>query len=291
MGIEMRIRVVSILALVGALSGSPAPAQVSTVDQRQAAASDGTVKITNAVGAITVTGWDRDTVWVSGQLGVSADRLEFSTNERETRIRVVIPADSHVLEGSRLDVRVPRNSHIAVRTSAADIEVTDVDGAVDLESVSGSITVTGRPRMVYAESAGGDLRIDAISKVVRAKSVDGQVEVLQARGYLEVSTVSGAAEVEGRGIWEGEITSVAGDITFSGDFDPSGSFYFESHSGSIELRLPADISADFDVMSLKGGAIQNQFAPADQRSFSAGGGGTQVRIKSFKGKIRLLKRD
>ncbi|MGD8869728.1 MAG: hypothetical protein PVI01_19060, partial [Gemmatimonadales bacterium] len=161
----MRIRAVSTLVLVGALSGSPALAQRSAVDQRKAAASDGTVKITNAVGAVTVTGWDRDTVWVSGQLGGSVDRLEFSTNERETRIRVVIPADSHVLEGTRLDVRVPRGSHVAVRTSAADIELAEVDGAADLESVSGSITVTGRPRMVYAESAGGDLRIDANSKV------------------------------------------------------------------------------------------------------------------------------
>jgi hypothetical protein len=230
-------------------------------------------------------------VWVTGQLASGADRLEFSTNERETRIRVVIPADSHVLEGSRLEVRVPRGSHVAVRTSAADIEVTDVNGALDLESVSGSITVTGRPRMVYAESAGGDLLIDADSKVVRAKAVNGEVKVFRARGYLEVSTVSGDAEVEGRNIWEGEITSVTGDIAFSGDFDPSGSFYFESHSGAIELRLPDGIAADFDVVSFRGGAVRNEFAPADRRSFSAGGGGTQIRIKSFKGNVSLLKRD
>jgi len=286
----MRTIVLGILILAGFGSAGPVLAQRSSIDQRRPAASDGTVKITNAVGTVRVIGWDRDTVWVAGQLGASADRLEFSTNERETRIRVVLPADAHVLEGSRLEIRVPRDSHVAVRTSAADIETTEVDGAVDLESVSGSITVTGHPRMVYAESAGGDLLIDAVSKVVRANSVDGRVKVLSARGYLELSTVSGDAEVEGRGIWEGEITSVTGDIAFSGDFDPSGSFYFESHSGTIELQLPGDISADFDVMSLKGGAIQNDFASAELRSFSTGGGGTQLRIKSFKGTVRLLKR-
>lgn len=285
----MRTTALAILLLAGFVSASPALAQGSDVDQRRQAARDGTVKITNAVGTVRVTGWDRDTVWVAGRLGSTADRLEFSTTDRETRIRVVLPSDSHVLAGSLLEIRVPRGSHIAARTSAADIDVKDVDGAVDLESVSGSITVTGHPRMVYAESAGGDVLIDAISKVVRAKSVDGRVKVLQARGYLEVSTVSGGAEVQGRGIWEGEITSVTGDIAFSGDFDPSGSFYFESHSGTIELRLPDDISADFDVMSLKGGAIQNEFASTERRSFSTGGGGTQLRIKSFKGKVKLLK--
>lgn len=284
----MRIKTLTVLLLLGAMHASAALAQRS-VDQSRPAARDGTVKITNAVGFVVVTGWDGDTVRVTGRLGEVAERLEFTGGERETRIRVVLPPDAHVLEGSRLEVRVPRGSHVAVRTSAADVEVRDVEGGLDLESVSGSITVVGRPRMVYAESAGGDLLIDAISKVIRARSVDGRVEVRRARGYLEVSTVSGAAEVTGQNVWEGEVTSVTGDITYAGDFDPSGSFYFESHSGAIELRLPGDISADFDVISLKGGAIENHFASPRQRSFSAGGGGTQIRIKSFKGKVRILK--
>lgn len=284
----MRGKTLSVLLVAGVTCASPLLAQ-RPIDQRKPATPDGTVKITNAVGSVLVTGWREEAVSVVGDLGRAAERLEFTSEGRETRIRVVLPPEAHLLAGSRLEVRVPEGSHVAVRTSAADIEVRDVEGALDLESVSGSVTVSGHPRMVYAESAGGDLVIDAVSKVVRARSVDGSVEVRRARGYLEVSTVSGSAEVSGRQIWEGEVTSVTGDISFTGDFDPSGSFYFESHSGTIELRLPASIAADFDVTSLKGGYIDNEFTSTDERSFSTGGGGTRIRIKSFKGKVRILR--
>ncbi len=278
------------LCLGMAIAPSRARAQ-QPIDQRQPAAPDGTVKITNAVGSLEVIGWARDSVAISGTLGAGAERLEFTAGERETRIRVVVREGSGELEGSRLRIQIPAQSHLAVRTSAADIDVRDVTGAVDLESVSGSIRVSGSSsRMVYAESAVGAVHLDVASKVVRAKSVGGDVTVLRAMGYLEVSTVSGTARVEGRRVWEGEVTSVSGDIHFAGDFSPEGSFYFESHSGAIELLLPDDVAADFEISTLRGGSVENEFAPRGERSFSTGGGGTQVKVKSFKGQVRLRKR-
>ncbi len=260
------------------------------INERRRTSADGTVKITNAVGSVSVVGWDRDSVAITGMLGEGAERIDFSTNERETRIRVLLPSDAHEVGGSALEVRVPRGSHVAVRTSSADIEIAAVNGALDLESVSGGIRVSGRPRMVYAESAGGDVHVDVQAKVVRAKSVGGNVTVRRAMGYVEVSTVSGDAFVEGRSIWEGEVTSVAGSIHFEGDFDSGGSFYFESHSGTIELLLPAQIAADFDLTTVTGGQVVNDFAPSGERTFSTGGGGTRIKIKSFKGVIRILER-
>ena len=258
------------------------------LDERRPASEDGTVKITSAVGSVRVVGWDQDSVAITGTLGQGAERLDFSTNERETRIRVLLPKDAHEVGSSDLEVRVPHGSHVAVRTSSADIEIAEVNGALDLESVSGGIRVSGRPRMLYAESAGGDVEVDVQTKVVRAKSVGGNVTVRRAIGYVEVSTVSGDAFVEGRSIWEGEVTSVAGSIHFEGDFDSGGSFYFESHSGTIELLLPSHIAADFDVTTMSGGQVENDFAPSRERTFSTGGGGTQIKIKSFKGVIRIL---
>ncbi len=278
------------IALLGwSLAAGTALAQ-QPLDQRRPASEDGTVKITNAVGSVRVIGWDEDSVAITGVLGAGAERLDFSTNERETRIRVVLTRDAHSVEGSDLEVHVPRRSHVAVRTSSADIEIMDVGGALDLESVSGGIRVSGEPRMVYAESAGGDVLIDVRTKVVRAKSVGGDVTVRRAMGYVEVSTVSGDAFVEGRNVWEGEVTSVNGNIHFEGDFDEGGSFYFESHSGTVELILPADIAADFDLTTFSGGSVENDFAPPRERSFSTGGGGTQIKVKSFKGKIRILEK-
>ena len=259
------------------------------INERRPVSRDGTIKITNAVGSVRVVGWDRDTVAISGSLGAGAARLAFETNARETRLRVVLDRDARDISGTDLVVQAPRHSQVAVRTSSADIDVSHLGGSLDLESVSGSIRVSGTPRMVYVESAGGDIDIEVSTKVVRAKSIDGNVTVRVARGYVEVSTVSGSATVLGERVWEGEMTTVSGDIHFTGDFDPDGSFSFESHGGDIELVLPDGINADFEITTLRGVQIRNDFAPARDRSFSVGRGGTQIRIKSFKGDVFLRK--
>ncbi len=279
-------KVFGVLALSLLLAAPGALAQ-QRLDERRPATADGTIKITNELGSVHVIGWDRDTVAITGMLDASAEGLDFSVSERETRIRVRLPENARALQSSQLVVNVPRRSHVAVRTSTADIEVRDVDGALDLESVSGALRISGQPRMIYAESAGGNVIVDAATKVLRAKSVSGDVTVSRALGYLEVSTVSGNARVQGRRVWEGEITSVSGDIYYEGDFDSGGSFYIESHSGAVELRLPATVAADFEITTLRGGSIENDFAPPDKRGFSTGGGGTRIRVKSFKGTVKL----
>jgi len=284
-------RLTGLITLLTLLVPAAAAAQ-QRLDERLPASRDGTVKITSAIGVISVRGWQNDSVAVTGLLGDRAARLEFVSEGRETRIRAVLPSDMEATEQTTLDVQVPRGSHVAVRSSTADIQIRDVDGAVDLESVGGDIAVRGSPRMIYAETAGGDIEIEASerasTKVIRASSLNGSVTVSGARGYIDVSTVGGRAYIAGENIWEGEAKSVSGDVIFEGGFDPGGSFYFESHGGDIELRVPADSHIDFDVTSIYSGRVTNDFAAADERAFSIGGGGTRVRIKSFKGDIRIL---
>jgi DUF4097 and DUF4098 domain-containing protein YvlB len=262
------------------------------LDERLPTTPDGTVKITSAVGRITVEGWARDTVAVTGTLGDPGAQLQFTSEGRETRIRVLLP---EVASSSRsptmLRVYVPRGSHVAVRSSTANIEIEEVEGALDLESVAGDIRIRGRPRMIYAETAGGDVDVNALSKVIRASSLNGDVTVTGARGYIEVSTVGGRARVAGTQVWEGEVRSVSGDIVFRGSFDAGGSFYFESHSGDIDLTIPGDARADFDLTTILSDRVINDFAPSTERTFSIGGGGTQIRVKSFKGEIHIREDD
>jgi len=281
---RIRWTVPLLILLAGA---TPAVAQQRVAETRPAP-RDGTVKISSPAGSVTIIGWDVDSVRVSGTLGDGVESLQFSTNERETRIRVVVSRDAQVT-GSVLEVRVPHASHVAVRTQGADIRLDEVWGASDLESVSGNIEVLGHARALYAQTATGDVVIEAETKILRAKSVDGTVTVARARGYLEVSTVTGDAHVTGGSLWEGQVTTVSGAIRFRGDFDPGGGFYFETHSGDIDLELPAVLQADFDLVLL-GGRVDNEFAAADERTFSTGGGGTQIRIKTFRGNVHLRKR-
>ena len=253
------------------------------IRESRPATSDGTIKITNAAGSVLVRGWNRDSVAISGTLGAGSEGVEFTVSGRETRIRVVLPREaSEELRGTDLVVHVPLESHVAVRGAAADVDVDSVNGVVDAESVSGRVRVGGSPRMVYAQSSGGDVEVEAAGKVVRAKSVEGTVSVRNARGYVEVSTISGDAFLEGRDVWEGEVTTVSGRIRFEGGFASSGSFYFESHSGNIEISLTAGRVPDFDIISFSG-----DVADSLSGNSASGQAGALVKIKTFKGKVRL----
>lgn len=264
------------------LAVSPARAQ-EAIEQGSAAIADGTVKITNAAGSVRVRGWNRDSVAVTGTLGAGSEGVDFSVTGRETRIRVVLPRGaSQELRGTELVVRVPEDSHVAVRTAAADVDVDSVYGVVDAESVSGRVRVAGSPRMVYAQSAGGDVDVEASSKVVRAESVEGTVTVQDARGYVEVSTISGDANLEGSDVWEGEVTTVSGRILFKGNFASNGSFYFESHSGNIGLSLTEGADPALEIVSFSGD-VANEFDSGP----AGGGSGSLVKIKTFKGSVRI----
>jgi hypothetical protein len=271
------------------------------VNERKPAPHDGTVKITDLAGSVRVSGWDRDSVAIRGALGEGVERLEFSTDERATRIRVLMKREyrGKLVTGSDLEIRVPRQSHVAVRTGTGAIGLSDVSGAVDLESADGTIRVEGAPRFVYARSVGGAVEVAGLSKVVRASSVSGRVTIRRAAGYVEASTVSGDVRLSGRGLWEGEVTTVSGDIGFDGSFDRGGSFSFETSSGAIEIGLPSWMGADIDIVTYSGSItndlepdakpVRSANGPRRELVFSTAGGGTRLAIRTFKGAVHLLR--
>ena len=82
------------------------------------------------------------------------------------------------------------------------------------------------------------------------------------------------------------------------NFQARGSFDFETVSGTIELRVPAGLAADFDAETFSG-KITNELGPAPKRSgqilpsqelsFSTGSGGARISLQSFSGAIRIRK--
>lgn len=297
------------LLLLFASTAGEADAQ-QRFDERRDAARDGTVKITNPAGAVRVTGWAGDSVRVSGRLGEEVEDVEFTTDERATHVRVVLREAwrDRPVGGTDLEVRVPRASHVAVRTREGTVEIRRVSGAVDLESATGDLLIHDDPRFVYARSVGGDVEITGMSKVMRASSVAGSVTVDHAAGYVELSTVSGPVRLSGRNLWEGRVQTVSGDIRFEGDFQESGSFAFDSNSGRIELLVSPHIRADFDV-SAYAGRVETELGgtsvpglggtgpdgtatgdPENERVFSLNGGGTRLHVRTFKGSIRIATR-
>ena len=76
----------AMLALLAALPGIAAAG--TPINKRTSADPNGTVEVSNVAGSVTVTGWNRNEVEVTGELGDGTEKLEFTKSEKLTRIKV-----------------------------------------------------------------------------------------------------------------------------------------------------------------------------------------------------------
>ena len=267
------------------------------VNKRVALAPDASIRVFNLVGSIHVTGWDKDSLAVTGTLSPGAGKLfYFGGGSRGVKLGVEAPDGQEPDGPSNLEVFVPARSKVWIKAATAEIVVSSFTGSLDLYSVSGAIKVSGSPAQVYAESMDGNVEVSGNVAWVRAKTASGSLTITGGGEDVGATTVSGTMTVQGAHVVRGRFESVTGDIRFEGDVDRGASLTFESHSGVIELRLPPSVSADFDVNEFQG-KIVNQLSKAVARpvrdrggqelSFTAGEGGADVTIRNFKGAVIL----
>jgi len=288
-----------------------------SINETRAASAAGTVEIENVSGSVRVLTWNRNEVRVTGTLGRGAERLDFATEGPTTRVRVILPRQGRNVQGSDLEIRIPAQSSSTVRTVSAPIQITGVRGGVQASSVSGHVeveamgaptlkasSVSGDVRLrgssgsVDAESVSGSIDIAVASPQTRAKTASGSMRLRDLSGSVEASSVSGSTSVEGGRFSRMALSSVSGRLRFRGDLERGALFHLNSHSGDVEVQLPARVAADFDVSTFSGN-VSNDFGPAAERvsrygpgrelRFSTGGGGAVVVAKTFSGSVRLAR--
>ncbi len=281
------------LALV--LSAVPLWAQRS-VSETVAAAADGVVEIENLAGSVSVEGWSKNEVEVTGSLGRGVERVEVEGDGHRTTIEVRIPHDAHNVGDTDLKIRVPAGSRVEVETVSASIDVGGVRGSVDLESVSGRIEVAGEPQRLEVSSVSGKVTVASAPADAELESVSAAVVVERATGRLQVSSVSGTIEIQGGALSGGEFETVSGTIRCEADLVGSGSFEFETMSGSIVLVIPRGLAADFELSTFSGSIANavgpeptrtSRFTPGKEATFSTGSGGPRITANSFSGSVKL----
>jgi DUF4097 and DUF4098 domain-containing protein YvlB len=103
------------------------------------------------------------------------------------------------------------------------------DSRIVRNSMGGNIEVDSAPAGAVLRTMGGDIRVDRAGGEVVAKTMGGNIYVDRLQGSLDAGTMGGNVEVEVLGAGDGR------DIKIS------------SMGGSIEVTLPKDFAADFEV--------------------------------------------
>lgn len=261
------------------------------------------ISVPVARGTITIAGWDRDSVAVTGTLTAGAGAFAGSGDGRVVKLGVESPSDGAPAGGAELEVRVPHRARVSVKGAGATIAVTGIDGWLDLAAATGDIRINGSPEDVRAETLSGAIEILGGTVRTRVKTVSGPITLRGAGVDVAAATLSGAILVRAAGyqrgaagIARGRFESVSGDVRFEGVLGRGAVIEVETQSGRIETRLSADVSAEIDVLSI-GGTIDNRLTvgqatprPGKQGyalRFTAGTGDAAVTIRSFKGAVVL----
>ncbi len=261
----------------------------------------GTVEISNTAGTVTVTGWDRNEVEVTGELGKGTERLDFTKADKITRIKVVLPNRSNNVEDTDLIVKVPAASLVSVNTVSADIGVQGVRGTQRLQSVSGEMRTEASGEDIECRTVSGDVNIAGSGRkgLVSITTVSGDAIATRLAGEVNGSTVSGNLTLGVGETSRSRLRSTSGDLTLQGSLAADARLDIESISGDVRLDLVGKTGADFDVASFSGD-IRNcfgpqpvrtdEYAPGKEWRHQEGDASARVRIKTLSGDVSVCRR-
>jgi len=276
------------------------PVIAEEVDKTLDAAADGHVEVSNISGSITVSGWSKNQVEVTGTLGRNVEELVFERDGDQITIRVKVPGNSGHRHGidSDLHIKVPQGSSVDVGTVSADIDVTEVTGDQGLRSVSGDIATESTGADIEIESVSGNVDIvgDLAEGEVEASTVSGDVTLLRIAGEVEADTVSGDIIIDAGSFDRAEFSTVTGDIEYRAGLSKGGRLDVETINGGVDIEFVGEVSARFDIDTFNG-QIRNCFGPTAERTskyapgweleFTTGDGDGRVDISTLNGDVKI----
>ncbi len=277
-----------------------AAAVAEDVNRSLDASPDGHVHISNISGSVSVSGWSRDQVEVTGNIGPKVEELIFERSGDKVTIKVKVPKKSGRGVESHLSVRVPERSSIDVGTVSADIEVTGVRGEQKLEAVSGDIEADCDDADVSAGTVSGDVVIRGKGKdtETHSASVSGDVDLYGLAGEVYAESVSGDLTIEDGSFDRASFNVVNGDILFRSELRSGGKLKAETVNGEVDLRFAGNISGQFDIDTFNGDIDScfgpkpkrtSKYAPGMELSFTEGDGNARVTVSTVNGDISICR--
>jgi DUF4097 and DUF4098 domain-containing protein YvlB len=214
---------------------------------------------------------------------VEADSSQ-SGNRIEVRTHFLEKADEN--DGQiDYEIQVPNGANVTAQVASGSIRAERLGGDVNLRSDSASLEARDISNAhVHAHTVSGPITLANIS--------GGHVEVGTGSGKVTLNNVSGPSVT---------VNTTSSSISYDGDFGGGGAYQMSSHSGPIDIALPASASVEVKAESMNG-SVQNDFPlqkkthsdfkPQAGRSFQgfANSGSSSVQLHSFSGTIRVKKR-
>ena len=112
---------------------------------------------------------------------------------------------------------------------------------------------------------------------------------------FELGQAGGDIFFEGSRATSVDADSTGGRLEYSGSFDPSGTYFFGSHGGSVLIVVPDGTSATFHLATIHGQVTTNvngtmeRMERGQRNTITLGGGGAVVEAETFGGRIAVVR--
>jgi hypothetical protein len=213
----------------------------------------GVFSLANVNGSITVEGWAREEVQISGVETTPARGIELSA--------------------VKIDV-LARPGAVAVRTVYPEGEGVDV-------SVEYHVRVPRRVRLAGVATVNGSVRVRAVEGGGELRTVNGNVEMYDGAGRFDARSTNGNIYMELRSLGEEEPGSAApvtmetvnGSVVLSLPAQIDSDMEIRTWNGDFSSELPLELRASSSGRELR---------------CRLGAGGSPLRIRTMNGAVRLL---
>jgi len=288
--------------------GDPAvaTAQVGAMDRTWPASGSASVAVRAPHATVRVDVWDREEVRVRKTDPARRQRVEVTPSPASGLIVAVEPVGPIAAGRRRSDtvfVTVPRHASLSVKTYWGAIQVVGAEGDVALESYFEEAVYRGGAPRVSVRGFHSPIMIEAPhARSIVAESGGGDVHVLSGGGRLRVETVRGDIEARARGaLAEADLRSTGGSILLSAPLAATATIALDTHHGTLDVELDPGVGARLRLETYLG-AIENALGPsaparrsgpvrANALDFSLGEGGALIVASTYRGDIRLHRRE
>jgi DUF4097 and DUF4098 domain-containing protein YvlB len=217
---------------------------------------------------------------------VEVDQTSSDNKQRVELLTHALPGEKPTADEAKVDydVTVPAGISVDVSTTSAPITADGISSEIGLSSETGQITVHNIAKShVHARSVTAPVSLQDVTM--------SRVDIQSTGGTVQLKNVSGQRIAVG---------TTSGNIDYQGDPSGGGNYILTTHSGAIDVTLPATASVDLSARSTTG-KVENDFplqqkphtsfVPQQGRSFAgtSNSGSSSVQLQSFSGKIRVKK--
>jgi DUF4097 and DUF4098 domain-containing protein YvlB len=226
----------------------------------------------------------------------------------------------------RIEVKVPRDYNIDIRTSGGDITVGQLNGNARGRTSGGDIRLTDIHGPVDMGTSGGDVRAEQVEGQTRLNTSGGDIEVVRLNGDLDAKTSGGyihlddivgsveartsSGNVIARGIrGDSQLKTSGGDIratidgkiaahTSGGDVTAelvgaNRGITVSSSGGDLTVRVPKDTTGELNAAT-SGGSVRTEIPVTTTEmgehrlSGTINGGGNPIHARTSGGSIKVV---